>query len=177
MTLHDFVMKRLDELGLKKADLVNKYDLEWSTLSKIKSGHSIRESTQQKLALALQCTQGEIQACLAESNPLKNVIIPKKALVKMKSAVPDQEVEAESADVFQEEENEDDTEQDLMFPAEETEEEMEDRVTREVAEEMYKRKLKDKVGKILASTKHELTDRVRQEIGAMLLQELWGEEN
>ena len=53
---------------------------------------------------------------------------------------------------------------------------MEDRVTREVAEECYKRKLKDKVGRILAGTKHELTDHVRQEIGAMLLNELWGSE-
>ena len=46
MTLYEFMMKRLKDLGLKKADLVNRFDLEWSTLTKIKNGHSLRTGTQ-----------------------------------------------------------------------------------------------------------------------------------
>ena len=89
MTLYEFMMKRLEELGMKKADLVNKYDLEWSTLGKIAHGHGIRPATQQKLALALQCSQGEIQACMAQQNPLKNVIVNKKSLAKQKKTEDD----------------------------------------------------------------------------------------
>lgn len=65
---------------------------------------------------------------------------------------------------------------DMMFPEGETEAEMDTRITREVAEEMYKRKLKDMVGRILYNTHHELTDKVKQEIGMALLEELYGNE-
>lgn len=84
MTLNEFVEKRMAELGLKRADLVNKFDLDWSTLGKIAKGHSIRPVTQQKLALALDCDQGKIQACLAEQNPLRKTIVSKKSLAKQK---------------------------------------------------------------------------------------------
>ena len=93
MTLNEFIDKRLAELGMKKADIVNKYDIEWSTLTKIAHGHSIRPVTQQKLALALDCDQGKIQACLAENNPLKQVIVNKKSLAKQKKAQPEPEPE------------------------------------------------------------------------------------
>ena len=84
MTLNEFIVKRMAELGLKRSDLVNKFDIEWSTLGKIAHGHSIRPVTQQKLALALQCSQGEIQSCIAETNPLKKVIVNKKSTAKQK---------------------------------------------------------------------------------------------
>ena len=84
MKLNEFIVKRMAELGLKRSDLVNKFDIEWSTLGKIAHGHSIRPVTQQKLALALQCSQGEIQSCIAETNPLKKVIVNKKSLAKQK---------------------------------------------------------------------------------------------
>ena len=84
MKLNEFIVKRMAELGLKRSDLVNKFDIEWSTLGKIAHGHSIRPVTQQKLALALQCSQGEIQSCIAETNPLKKVIVNKKSTAKQK---------------------------------------------------------------------------------------------
>jgi len=84
MTLNEFIVKRMAELGLKRSDLVNKFDLDWSTLGKIAHGHSIRPVTQQKLALALDCDQGKIQACLAEQNPLRKTIVSKKSLAKQK---------------------------------------------------------------------------------------------
>ena len=183
MTLNEFMLKRLEELQLKKADLVNKYDLEWSTLTKIAHGHSIRQGTQQKLAIALQCTQGDIQKCLAEQNPLKNVIVNKKSLAKQKKTEdeivkkvmeekPYLTPEPEPDEMPFIDEPEAEPEDDMMFPVE-TEAETDNRITREVAEEMYKRKLKDMVGKILARTHCELTDKVRQEIGVALLNELW----
>ena len=181
MTLSEFIKKRLEEMGKNRSWLVNFGDLDWSTLSNIDKGKSIQKVTQEKLAKALQCSQGDIQACMAEQpSPFRKEaempegqagisIAPKK---KKKLAIPDSVAE-ELAEAYQPE-PEVEPEEDMMFPVE-TEEQLDNRITREVAEEMYKRKLKDKVGKILANTTHELTDRVRQEIGVMLLQELWGD--
>lgn len=108
MTLNEFIVKRMAELGLKRSDLVNKFDLDWSTLGKIAHGHSIRPVTQQKLALALDCDQGKIQACLAEQNPLKKVIVNKKSLAKQKpkKAEPEPEPEELPFDDLPEEEPE-----------------------------------------------------------------------
>ena len=95
MTLNEFIVKRMAELGLKRSDLVNKFDLDWSTLGKIAHGHSIRPVTQQKLALALDCDQGKIQACLAEQNPLRKTIVSKKSLAKQKPKEAEPESEPE----------------------------------------------------------------------------------
>ena len=184
MKLSDFINRRLLELGMIRSDLVNKHDLNWSTLSNIDHDKPISKITQEKLAKALQCTMGDIQACFAEQNPLKGAIVNKKSLAKQKKTeddvvkkvmeekpyitpMPDELSITDEPDV--------EPEEDMMFPVE-TEEQLDNRITREVAEEMYKRKLKDKIGKILANTTHELTDRVRQEIGVMLLKELYGDE-
>ena len=108
MTLNEFIVKRMAELGLKRSDLVNKLDLDWSTLGKIAHGHSIRPVTQQKLALALDCDQGKIQACLAEQNPLRKTIVSKKSLAKQKpkEAEPEPEPEELPFDDLPEEEPE-----------------------------------------------------------------------
>ena len=71
MTLYDFINNRLAELGVKRSDLIDKFDLDWSTLSNIGRGKMIRESTKQKLAHALKCSIGDINARLAESAPKK----------------------------------------------------------------------------------------------------------
>lgn len=83
MTLHEFINKRLAELGLKRSALVDG-DINWSTLSNIKAGRTISEATKQRLALVLKLDQGEIQAIVAENNPLKKVIVNKKSLAKQK---------------------------------------------------------------------------------------------
>lgn len=173
MNLSEFIKKKLEELGKNRSWLVNFGDIDWQTLSNIDKGRGISKATQEKLANALGCTQGDIQACLAEQNPLKNVVVSKKSLAKLNAKKEAPAPDPEELPFTDEPEPEAEP-VDMMFPVE-TEVEMDNRITREVAEECYKRKLKDKVGKILASTHHELTDAVRQEIGVMLLQELWGE--
>ena len=111
MKLSDFINKRLKELGMKRSDLINKHDLVWSTLSTIDRGGSIGNVTIEKLALALQCNRGDIQACLAEQNPLQKVIVSKKSLAKMKPA-------AEPAANVSDPEAEPEEEVDMMFPPE-----------------------------------------------------------
>ena len=190
MKLSELIKKRKEELGLTWADFDNA-GIHCNTLSNLlndKQG-GIKPATQEKLALVLKVDKGVLQACIAEMNPLKKVVISKKSLAKQKHpeadtvkdvmeekpyVAPEPEPDPEEpAEVFQADEPEVEP-VDMMFPVE-TELETDNRITREVAEECYKRKLKDKVGKILASTHHELTDKVRQEIGVMLLQELWGD--
>ena len=190
MKLSELIKKRKEELGLTWADF-DDAGIHCNTLSNLlndKQG-GIKPATQEKLALVLKVDKGVLQACIAEMNPLKKVVISKKSLAKQKHPEADTTKEVmeekpyvapepepdpeEPAEVFQADEPEVEP-VDMMFPVE-TEVETDNRITREVAEECYKRKLKDKVGKILASTHHELTDKVRQEIGVMLLQELWGD--
>ena len=190
MKLSEFIKKRKEELKLTWHDFADA-GLGSQTMHNLNNDKqvSIKPVTKEKLATVLQCSQGDIQACLAEMNTLKKVVISKKSLAKQKHpeadtvkevmeekpyVAPEPEPDPEEpAEVFQADEPEVEP-VDMMFPVE-TELETDNRITREVAEECYKRKLKDKVGKILASTHHELTDKVRQEIGVMLLQELWGD--
>ena len=184
MTLAEFCKKRKEELGLTWNDIMDGGIAQY-TFSMIASGKQLtmKPATMEKLARLLKCTMGDIQACMAETpNPLRKeaarpegtagISITAKAKKKPKPEAPAPDPkDEEPAEVFET----DEPDVDMMFPESETEVEMDNRITREVAEECYKRKLKDKVGKILAGTHHELTDRVRQEIGVMLLQELWGE--
>ena len=185
MTLNDFINKRLVELKMNRSDLVNKFDINWSTLSCITQGKNVGTITKEKLARGLQCTIGDINSILAQQpHPLRKEVKAKSQKEAVMETVDklEQIVKEEHPNMAQPEEvpftdsdpEDEAPEVDMMFPVE-TEVETDNRITREVAEECYKRKLKDKVGKILASTHHELTDAVRQEIGAMLLQELWGE--
>lgn len=112
MNLSEFIKKKLEELGKNRSWLVNFGDIDWQTLSNIDKGRGISKATQEKLANALGCTQGDIQACLAEQNPLKNVVVNKKSLAKLNAKknapAPDPE---EPAEVFQPEEDDEDEEQ------------------------------------------------------------------
>ena len=149
MKLSEFINKRLKELGMKRSDLINKHDLVWSTLSTIDRGGSIGNVTIEKLALALQCNRGDIQACLAEQNPLQKTIVSKKSLAKQKviDNTEDFERAANTIKKVMEEKPfvtpEPEEEVDVMFPPEMDDEADTIRVTREVAEAVYKRKLKD----------------------------------
>ena len=66
MKLDDFINERLEQLHMTRTVLVNNFGLSWSILSNIKHDKPISAATKEKLALALQCSQGDIQACLAE---------------------------------------------------------------------------------------------------------------
>ena len=126
MKLSEFINKRLKELGMKRSDLINKHDLVWSTLSTIDRGGSIGNVTIEKLALALQCNRGDIQACLAEQNPLQKAIVSKKSLAKQKviDNTEDFERAANTIKKVMEEkpfvtpESEPEEEVDVMFPVE-----------------------------------------------------------
>lgn len=168
MTLSEFINKRLKDLGKNRNWLVNFCDLEWSTLSNIDKGLSIRKVTQEKLAKALECNQGDIQACLAEQNPLKKVVVNKKSLAKLnakkEAPAPDPKDE-EPAEVFQTDEPEDEE-----FPVYHSVYEED----RQEGEERYKQKLRDMCLRIFSSGvpgTHTMKD-IYADIGYAIVKEL-----
>lgn len=168
MTLSEFIQKRLEEMGKNRSWLVNFNDLEWSTLTRINKGLPISKVTQEKLARALECSQGDIQACLAEQNPLKNVIVNKKSLAKLnakkEAPAPDPEDE-EPAEVFKTDEPEE-----MAFPVYHSVYEED----RQEGEERYKQKLRDMCLRIFSSGVpgvHTM-EKVYADIGYALVKEL-----
>ena len=95
MKLSELIKKRRAELGLKWTDFEDA-GIHCNTLSNLlndKQG-GIKPATQEKLALVLKVSQGEIQACVAEMNPLKKVVNKKSlAKQKLKKAKPEPEPE------------------------------------------------------------------------------------
>ena len=181
MTLSEFIKKRLDELGMKRSNLINDYDLAWSTLSNIDHDKPINKVTQEKLAKALQCSQGDIQACMAEQNPLKSVIVNKKSLAKLnakkEAPAPDPKDE-EPAEVFQT----DEPNVDMMFPAEPEAEEEEQaeytlsevKTVEQMALNDYQQKLRDLAWRIFTSGVpgvHTM-EKIYADIGYALVKEL-----
>lgn len=182
MTLSEFIKKRLDELGMKRSNLINDYDLAWSTLSNIDHDKPINKVTQEKLAKALRCSQGDIQKCLAEmpspfrkeatkpeglagiSITAKKVKIKKDEVEKLMRekpyvTAPDPE---EPTEVFETDEPE--PEVDMMFPVEEVEPketlaEFKARLTQILLEEML-------------VTESSLTSLVLQKFGKRVVEEL-----
>ena len=72
MTLNEFINKRCAELGITRTQLLDRGNLSWATLSNIGKGVKITTATKEKLARGLQCTIGDINACLTdEPNPLR----------------------------------------------------------------------------------------------------------
>ena len=73
MTLGEFIKKRKEELKLKWKDFEDA-GISSQTISCIINNKqkSIMPATREKLATVLKCSQGEIQACMAEvPNPLR----------------------------------------------------------------------------------------------------------
>ena len=168
MKLSEFIKKRLEELGIKRSNLINDYDLAWSTLSNIDHDKPINKVTQEKLAKALQCSPGDIQACMAEQNPLKSVIVNKKSLAKLnakkEAPAPDPKDE-EPAEVFQTDEPEE-----KPFPVYRSVYEED----RQEGEERYKQKLRDMCLRIFSSGipgVHTM-EKIYADIGYALVKEL-----
>ena len=182
MSLWEFIQKRCELKNIKPFDLVDE-GISSASLYRMQDGGTPGERIKNKLSAALGCSIGEINEAISQTDqttPFGETVKKTKkkesimeTVDKLEKMVSEKPADEEPAEVFQADEPEVEP-VDMMFPVE-TEAETDNRITREVAEECYKRKLKDKVGKILASTHHELTDKVRQEIGVMLLQELWGD--
>lgn len=73
MGLWEYMQKRMKELGITVKDLEDKFDIVYATIQRIKSGrgHAIKDGTKQKLALALQCSVGDINNAIYELQNLK----------------------------------------------------------------------------------------------------------
>ena len=66
--LWEFVEKRMKELGMTRYDLETEHDIAYATVQRLKAGSTnIKDSTKQKLALALQCSVGDINAAISGS--------------------------------------------------------------------------------------------------------------
>ncbi len=64
--LWDFIEKRMHELGMTSYDLETEHEIAYATVQRLKAGSTnIKDSTKQKLALALRCTTGDINAAIA----------------------------------------------------------------------------------------------------------------
>ena len=63
--LYEFIKKRCEALGMTMSQLQDKTGLSWGIISGIKNGKGIRAGTKQKLAEALLCSIGDIQAALS----------------------------------------------------------------------------------------------------------------
>jgi len=82
--LWEFVEKRMKELGMTRHDLETEHDIAYATVQRLKAGSTnIKDSTKQKLALALQCSVGDINAAISGSAP---------ELPKMEPDEPDAEI-------------------------------------------------------------------------------------
>ena len=66
MALWDYMQKRMQELGLTAYKLQKDFDVPWSTIQRIKAGKPITTPSKQKLALALSCSMGDINAAIAQ---------------------------------------------------------------------------------------------------------------
>ena len=181
MTLSEFIKKRLEEMGRNKSWLVNFNDLEWSTFTRINKGLPITKATQEKLAKALECSQGDIQACMAETpNPLRkeaakpegtagiSIMAKPKKKPKPEAPAPDPKDE-EPAEVFDADEPEEEAEE-MAFPVYHSVYEED----RQEGEERYKQKLRDMCLRIFSSGvpgTHTMKD-IYADIGYAIVKEL-----
>lgn len=60
--LWEYIEKRMQDLDLTSYKLQKDFDVPWSTIQRIKQGKPITTPSKQKLALALQCSIGDLNA-------------------------------------------------------------------------------------------------------------------
>ena len=68
MSLHSFIERRRKELGMTQEQLEERSSVSHMTFIRIKAGGQIMPGTKQRLAEALQCTIGDLQAAIAEQD-------------------------------------------------------------------------------------------------------------
>ena len=191
MTLAEFMKKRREELGLSWNDIIDG-GIANNTWCNVVNGKqlTVKPATMERLARLLKCTIGELQACMAETpNPLRaeaarpegnagiSITAKAKKRVKPKAPAPDPKDE-EPAEVFQL----DESNVDMMFPAEpEAEEEEQAEYTlsevktfEQMALNDYKQHLRELAWRIFLSGvpgTHTMKD-IYADIGYALVQEL-----
>ena len=180
MTLGEFIKKRKEELKLKWKDFEDA-GISSQTISCIINNKqkSIMPATREKLATVLKCSQGEIQACMAEvPNPLREeaarpegnagISITAGAGKSKKKVAPAPDPE-EPAETFEVDEPEEEAEE-MAFPVYHSVYE-EDRLE---GEERYKQKLRDMCLRIFAGGVpgvHTM-EKIYADIGYALVKEL-----
>ena len=178
MTLGEFIKKRKEELKLKWKDFEDA-GVSSQTISCIINNKqkSIMPATRERLANVLQCSQGDIQACMAETpNPLRkeaerpegnagiSIMAKPKKKPKPEAPTPDPEDE-EPAEVFRADEPEE-----KPFPVYHSVYEED----KQEGEERYKQKLRDMCLRIFSSGipgVHTM-EKIYADIGYALVQEL-----
>ena len=191
MTLAEFCKKRREELGLTWNDIIDA-GIANNTWCNVVNGKqlTVKPATMERLARLLKCTIGELQACMAETpNPLRaeaarpegnaGISITAKAKKKPKPEAPAPDPkDEEPAEVFQL----DESNVDMMFPAEpEAEEEEQAEYTlsevktfEQMALNDYKQHLRELAWRIFLSGvpgTHTMKD-IYADIGYALVQEL-----
>lgn len=111
-TLAEFVKRRTEELKVTASQLCDEFGIGWATQANIRKGKSLRDSTKELLARALQCSIGDINEALSNTpHPLrkeaekpegvhKQVPIKMEVIDKLEEMVKDQYPEEEPAEVF-----------------------------------------------------------------------------
>ena len=191
MTLAEFCKKRREELGLTWNDIIDA-GIANNTWCNVVNGKqlTVKPATMERLARLLKCTIGELQACMAETpNPLRaeaarpegnaGISITAKAKKKPKPEAPAPDPkDEEPAEVFQL----DESNVDMMFPAEpEAEEEEQAEYTlsevktfEQMALNDYKQHLRELAWRIFLSGvpgTHTM-ENIYADIGYALVQEL-----
>lgn len=182
MTLGEFIKKRKEELKLKWKDFEDA-GISSQTISCIINNKqkSIMPATREKLATVLKCSQGEIQACMAEiPNPLRkeaerpegtagiSIMAKPKKKPKPEASAPDPKDE-EPAEVFQPKpEDDDDDEEQAEYTLSEV------KTLEQIALNDYKQHLRELAWQIFLSGvpgTHTMKD-IYADIGYALVQEL-----
>ena len=71
-TLAEFVKRRMEELGVTAKALCEEFNIGYQTQKNIRKGKSLRDSTKELLARALQCSIGDINEALSNTpHPLR----------------------------------------------------------------------------------------------------------
>ena len=65
MGLWEYTQKRMAEIGVTQRHLTEDFDISPATLQRIRQDRPIKESTKQKLALALKCSVDDIQTAIS----------------------------------------------------------------------------------------------------------------
>ena len=180
MTLGEFIKKRKEELKLKWKEFEDA-GVSSQTISCIINNKqkSIMPATREKLATVLKCSQGDIQACMAEiPNPLRKeaerpegtagISIMAKPKKKPKPEVPAPDPE-EPTEVFEPDEPEEEAEE-MAFPVYHSVYEED----KQEGEERYKQKLRDMCLRIFSSGVpgvHTM-EKIYADIGYALVKEL-----
>ena len=184
MTLAEFCKKRREELGLNWNDIIDG-GIANNTWCNIVNGKqlTVKPATMEKLARLLDCTKGDLQACMAETpNPLRKeaekpegqagisiTVKPKrkpKRKPKPEAPAPDPE---EPAETFEVDEPEEEAEE-MAVPVYHSVYEED----RQEGEERYKQKLRDMCLRIFASGipgVHTM-EKIYADIGYALVKEL-----